>query len=82
MMLVTVSCFDKLLASAIVLAAHVRATTKKPRVGIILPPGIQGVIANIAVMLAGNALAHSVGEFTLTVGFPLTIKVPEPLPVQ
>ncbi|MCE9518842.1 MAG: AMP-binding protein, partial [Verrucomicrobia bacterium] len=41
-------------ASAIVLAAHVRAVTKKPRVGIILPPGILGVIANVAVMLAGK----------------------------
>ncbi len=46
--------FDKILASAIVLAAHVRSATKKPRVGIILPPGILGVIANVAVMLAGK----------------------------
>jgi len=46
--------FDRLLASAIVLAAHVRSATKKPRVGVILPPGIGGVIANLAVMLAGR----------------------------
>jgi acyl-[acyl-carrier-protein]-phospholipid O-acyltransferase/long-chain-fatty-acid--[acyl-carrier-protein] ligase len=46
--------FDKLLASAIVLAAHVRSATRKPRVGVILPPGIGGVIANLAVMLAGR----------------------------
>jgi acyl-[acyl-carrier-protein]-phospholipid O-acyltransferase / long-chain-fatty-acid--[acyl-carrier-protein] ligase len=46
--------FDKVLAAAIVLAAHVRAATKKPRVGIILPPGILGLIANVAVMLAGK----------------------------
>ncbi len=46
--------FDKILASAIVLAAHVRSVTKKQRVGIILPPGILGLIANVAVMLAGK----------------------------
>ncbi|HEY2573074.1 MAG TPA: AMP-binding protein, partial [Verrucomicrobiaceae bacterium] len=46
--------FDKILACAIVLATHVRAATKKPRMGIILPPGALGLIANVAVMLAGK----------------------------
>ena len=46
--------FDKVLASAIVLAKVIRAQTDKPRVGIVLPPGKAGLIANIAVIFAGK----------------------------
>ncbi|MAS95595.1 MAG: 2-acyl-glycerophospho-ethanolamine acyltransferase [Verrucomicrobiales bacterium] len=46
--------FDKLLAAAIVLAKIIRKETTKPRVGIILPPGKGGFLANAAVLLAGK----------------------------
>ncbi len=46
--------FDKLLAAAIVLSRHVRKETSQPRVGIILPPGKGGMLANLAVILAGK----------------------------
>lgn len=46
--------FHHILASAIVLSKHVRTVTKKPRVGIILPPGLAGIIANVAVLFAGK----------------------------
>ncbi len=45
---------DKLLAVAIVLSKHIAAETKKKRVGIILPPGKAGLIANLAVLFAGK----------------------------
>ena len=38
--------------------------------------------AGVAVKVAGNALAHTVGLFTETVGFGLIESVPEPEPVQ
>lgn len=46
--------FDKLLAIAIVFAAEIKLQTQKKRVGIILPPGKGGAIANLAVLLAGK----------------------------
>ena len=46
--------FDKVLAAAIVLSLHIKSQTKKPRVGIILPPCPAALIANIAVLLAGK----------------------------
>ncbi len=46
--------FDKLLAAALALAGHIKKQTNQPRVGILLPPGIGGLIANAAVLLAGK----------------------------
>ena len=46
--------FDKIFATALALSRVVRSTTSKPRVGIILPPGIGGLICNVAVVLAGK----------------------------
>ncbi len=46
--------FDKLLAVAIVLSKIIRKSTKKKRVGIILPPGKGGILTNVAVLLAGK----------------------------
>lgn len=46
--------FDKLLAAAIALSKIVKSETKKERVGIILPPGKGGLLANVAVLLAGK----------------------------
>jgi acyl-[acyl-carrier-protein]-phospholipid O-acyltransferase / long-chain-fatty-acid--[acyl-carrier-protein] ligase len=46
--------FDKVLAAAIVLSKHVKAATKKDRVGIILPPGFGATVANVAVLFAGK----------------------------
>src|SRR5437867_11276841 len=38
--------------------------------------------AGVAVRVAGNVLAHTSGLLTETVGFGLTVNVPEPEPVQ
>ncbi len=46
--------YDKVLATAIVLSQYIKAETDQPRVGIVLPPGRAGLIANIAVILAGK----------------------------
>ena len=46
--------FDQILAAAAALSRVIRKETQKPRVGIILPPGAGGMIANIAVFLAGK----------------------------
>lgn len=46
--------FDKLLAAAIVFSKVIRKETSKKRVGIILPPGKGGILANVAVLLAGK----------------------------
>ena len=46
--------YDKVLAAAIVLSKHVKEQTSQPRVGIILPPGKAGLIANLAVLFAGK----------------------------
>lgn len=50
----TVWRFDRLLAAAIVLSKHVKASTQKLRVGIILPPGFGAMVANLAVLFAGK----------------------------
>lgn len=46
--------FDKVFAIALALSQVVRRETKKERVGIILPPGIGGLICNVAVLMAGK----------------------------
>jgi acyl-[acyl-carrier-protein]-phospholipid O-acyltransferase/long-chain-fatty-acid--[acyl-carrier-protein] ligase len=46
--------FDKVFAAALALSSLVKKETKKKRVGIILPPGLAGLIANVAVLLAGK----------------------------
>ncbi|MEM6910702.1 MAG: AMP-binding protein [Verrucomicrobiota bacterium] len=46
--------YDKVLAAALALAAYVKKATRKPRVGIALPPGRAGLIANLAVLIAGK----------------------------
>ncbi|MFO1482181.1 MAG: AMP-binding protein [Verrucomicrobiaceae bacterium] len=50
----TVLRFDKVFATALALSEVVRKETKKERVGIILPPGIGGLICNVAVVMAGK----------------------------
>jgi acyl-[acyl-carrier-protein]-phospholipid O-acyltransferase/long-chain-fatty-acid--[acyl-carrier-protein] ligase len=44
----------KLLAVSLVLAARIRRTIPERRVGIVLPPGLGGLIANLAVVFAGK----------------------------
>ncbi len=46
--------YDKLLAAAIALSKVVRTETRQKRVGIVLPPGKGGLVANLAVLLAGK----------------------------
>ncbi len=46
--------YDKVLAVAIAFSKVIKAETNKKRVGIILPPGRGGLIANVAVLLAGK----------------------------
>ncbi|MCB1226738.1 MAG: AMP-binding protein [Verrucomicrobiales bacterium] len=46
--------FDKVLAAAAALSRVIRAETSKQRVGIVLPPSAGGLIANVAVLLAGK----------------------------
>ncbi len=46
--------FDKILAAAIALSKFIKAETQKSRVGIVLPPCTAGLIANVAVVLAGK----------------------------
>ena len=46
--------FDKLLGAAIALAGVIKQQTKKRRVGILLPPGKGGMVANLAVLMAGK----------------------------
>lgn len=61
--------FDKLLAAGIVLAKIIRKETSRKRVGIILPPGKGGILANLAVLLAGKVpvnLNFTAGERAIT----------------
>jgi acyl-[acyl-carrier-protein]-phospholipid O-acyltransferase/long-chain-fatty-acid--[acyl-carrier-protein] ligase len=44
----------KLLGVAIALSRHLRRTCPERRIGIVLPPGKGGVVANLAVVLAGK----------------------------
>ena len=46
--------FEKILGAAIALSKEIKFATKKKRVGIILPPGKGGMIANIAVLFANK----------------------------
>ena len=46
--------FDRLLGAAIALSKEIKRSTKKKRVGIILPPGKGGMLANLAVLFAGK----------------------------
>jgi acyl-[acyl-carrier-protein]-phospholipid O-acyltransferase/long-chain-fatty-acid--[acyl-carrier-protein] ligase len=46
--------FEKILGAAIALSKEIKTITKKKRVGIILPPGKGGMIANIAVLFANK----------------------------
>jgi len=46
--------YDRVLAIAITLSKVIKAETNQKRVGIILPPGLGGLIANVAVLLAGK----------------------------
>lgn len=50
----SVTGFDKILAAALVLAKEIRKATSKERVGIVLPPGRAGFLANVAALLAGK----------------------------
>ncbi len=45
--------YYKMLGVAMALARHLKATVKEPRLGILLPPGKGGMIANYACLLAG-----------------------------
>jgi len=46
--------FDKVLGAAIAFSKHLIEATSERRIGIVLPPGRAGLIANIAVVLAGK----------------------------
>ncbi|MFK7910304.1 MAG: AMP-binding protein [Akkermansiaceae bacterium] len=46
--------FDKLLGAAIAFAGEIKKQTTKKRVGILLPPGKGGMVANLAVLFAGK----------------------------
>ncbi|NOY00681.1 MAG: AMP-binding protein, partial [Verrucomicrobia bacterium] len=46
--------FDKIFAAAAAFSKHIRKVTDKKRVGILLPPGRGGLIANLAVVFAGK----------------------------
>lgn len=46
--------YDKVFAVALALSQVVRKETKKERVGIILPPGLGGLLCNVAVIMAGK----------------------------
>jgi len=50
----SVTKFSHVFAAAAALAGHIKRETKQQRVGIVLPPGRGGLIANIAVVLAGK----------------------------
>jgi len=46
--------YDKLMGAAIALSKEIKLATTKLRVGIILPPGKAGMLANLAVLFAGK----------------------------
>ncbi len=46
--------YSHIFAAAAALAGHIKKQTKQKRVGIVLPPGRGGLIANLAVVLAGR----------------------------
>jgi acyl-[acyl-carrier-protein]-phospholipid O-acyltransferase/long-chain-fatty-acid--[acyl-carrier-protein] ligase len=58
----------KLLAVSLALAAKLRRAVPEPRVGIVLPPGLGGVIANLAVVFSGKTpvnLNFTIGKTAL-----------------
>lgn len=69
--------FDKVFAAAAALSKHIIKSTDKKRVGLLLPPGCGGLIANLAVVFAGKtpvnlnftgskeAVAHAIKEADL-----------------
>ncbi|MBT8036334.1 MAG: AMP-binding protein [Verrucomicrobiae bacterium] len=46
--------FDQILAAAIAFSGDIKKRTQKKRVGILLPPGKGGMVANLAVLFAGK----------------------------
>jgi acyl-[acyl-carrier-protein]-phospholipid O-acyltransferase/long-chain-fatty-acid--[acyl-carrier-protein] ligase len=46
--------FDRILGAALVFSKYLRESTDNPRIGIILPPGKAGLIANLAAVFAGK----------------------------
>jgi acyl-[acyl-carrier-protein]-phospholipid O-acyltransferase/long-chain-fatty-acid--[acyl-carrier-protein] ligase len=50
----SVTKFSHIFAAAAALAGHIKRETKQQRVGIVLPPGRAGLIANLAVVFAGK----------------------------
>ncbi|MGB6219726.1 AMP-binding protein [Haloferula sp.] len=46
--------FDRVLAAALMLSKHIKQETDNARVGIILPSGKAGLVANLAVLFAGK----------------------------
>jgi len=52
--MVPISASTVSLAMAIVLAQHIKQETAQPRVAIVLPPSFGGLLANVAVILAGK----------------------------
>jgi len=50
----SVLAFNKVLPAAIALSKVIAESTSEPRVGIVLPPGKAGLIANLAVIFAGK----------------------------
>lgn len=46
--------YSHIFAAAAALAGHIRRETRQPRIGIVLPPGRGGLIANLAAVLAGK----------------------------
>lgn len=46
--------YNKLMGAAIALSKEIKLCTNRPRVGIILPPGKAGLLANLAVLFAGK----------------------------
>jgi acyl-[acyl-carrier-protein]-phospholipid O-acyltransferase/long-chain-fatty-acid--[acyl-carrier-protein] ligase len=49
----TLSC-GKLIGAAVALSRHIKRTCPERRIGIVLPPGKGGVVANLAVVFAGK----------------------------
>lgn len=46
--------YSTLMAAAIALSKEIKRVTDRPRIGIILPPGRSGLLANLAVLFAGK----------------------------
>ena len=46
--------FDRILGAALVFSKYIRESTDNARIGIILPPGKAGLIANLAALFAGK----------------------------